>query len=227
MTSPHRSVARWAVVLGLAGWAFFSQSGTAKAQFFDPFSYFFAPQPRYARPVYSRRAPRIAYRRRAVLVWVPDRPRVRRSRAPARTRFASLPRPRPVSTRHASVPPAVTEKVRSEDKAKLLPRGPAEDPVTALMKDPTLRRGDIVVLAGGAKVFKGGATAPYRPSDFDDASRSKLVGEKTRRQLTAMPVQPVASRAQTEPAMPMLSKEGSDSNLEVTVTGTLPRKAGP
>src|SRR5215212_8997015 len=71
MTPTHRSVARWVFVLGLAGWAFLAQIETAQAQFFDPFSYFFSPQPRYVRPVYSRRAPRVAYRRRAVLVWAP------------------------------------------------------------------------------------------------------------------------------------------------------------
>lgn len=226
MAPPHRSVARWVFVLGLAGWASLAQVGTAQAQFFDPFSYFFSPQPRYARPVYSRRAPRVAYRRRAVLVWVPDRPRVRRSPSPARPRYVSLPRPARVNTRHASVPPAMKETVRSEDKAKLLPRRLAEDPVAALMKDPTLRPGDIVVLPGGAKVFKGRAAAPYRPSDFDDASRSKLVGEKTRRQLTAMPVQPSASRASIEAAMPMPGQEGG-GNQEVAVTGSVPRKVGP
>lgn len=225
MTPTHRSVARWVFVLGLAGWAFLAQIETAQAQFFDPFSYFFSPQPRYVRPVYSRRAPRVAYRRRAVLVWVPDRPRVRRSRGFARPRYVSLPRPARASTRHASVPPAMKETVRSEDKAKLLPRGPAEDPVAALMKDPTLRPGDIVVLPGGAKVFKGRAAAPYRPSDFDDASRSKLVGEKTRRQLTAMPIRPSASRAPVEAAMPMPGQEGGSQ--EVAVTGSVPRKVGP
>ena len=65
-----------------------------------------------------------------------------------------------VRAERARVLPAVKEKARDASKTKLVARGPAEDPVAGLMNDPTLRRGDIVVLPGGAKVFKGGANAP-------------------------------------------------------------------
>ncbi len=106
-----------------------------------------------------------------------------------------LPRAAPLRVRHASLPLPATEQIgssrekkdkvslpgASEDKAqstkpiKIAPREPDGDPVVALMKDPTLRRGDIVVLPGGAKVFKGGRTAPYRLSDFEDVHRTRCL----------------------------------------------------
>src|SRR5215207_9247245 len=245
MTVPRLRVTHWAFALGLAGLASITQTETAKAQFFDPFSYFFAPQaPAYAPPVIYRRGPRFSRRSRPVLVWVPDRPRVRRSRAPERVRHvsllhpvpvrirpASLPGPAPVQKRRSSEPSAVKEKVREEGKIKLVPREPLDGPVAALMKDPTLRRGDVVVLPDGPKVFKGGRTTPHRLSDFEDVRRTKLVGEKTRRQLTAMPVHSRSSQVGPEVAERRPDKqddaEGQQVAEQVATTGSLPRKVGP
>ena len=156
-------------------------------QYYAPQAPTYAPQaPVYAPPVVYRRSPRFSRRSRPVLTWVPPRSHVRRSRVPervrhvsvprptparihaarvlrpvpARIRLASLPDPDPVPKRKASEPPAVKERVRDEGRTKLVPREPTGDPVAALMKDPTLRRGDIVVLPDGPKVFKGGRTTP-------------------------------------------------------------------
>jgi len=98
------------------------------------------------------------------------------------------------------------------------------------MKDPTLRRGDIVVLPGGPKVFKGGRSAPYRLSDFEDVSRTKLVGAKTRRQLTAMPVLPSALRSQTKTAaQPPETQDNPKRNAppDVAVTGAVSPEPKP
>ena len=127
--------------------------------------------------------------------------------------------------------PVVNEKVRDEAKIKLVPHGPMEDPVAALLNDPTLRRGDVVVLPDGPKVFKGKASTPHRLSDFEDVRRTKLVGEKTRRQLTALPVQAPASRAETETAERLPDKQDGDQGQQVAeqvaVTGSVPRNVGP
>jgi hypothetical protein len=126
---------------------------------------------------------------------------------------------------------SVKERVREEGRTKLVPRELTGDPVAALMKDPTLRRGDIVVLPDGPKVFKGGRTTPHRPSDFEDVRRTKLVGEKTRRQLTAMPVQSPTPRVQAETAERRPANqddaEGKQVAEQVSTTGSLPRKVGP
>jgi hypothetical protein len=125
----------------------------------------------------------------------------------------------------------VKEKVREEGKIKLVPREPLGDPVAALMKDSTLRGGDIVVLPDGPKVFKGGRTTPHRLSDFENVRRTKLVGEKTRRQLTAMPVQSRPPQIKPEIAERRPANqddaEGQKIAEQVSTTGSLPRKVGP
>jgi hypothetical protein len=251
MTPPRSRVTRWACACGLAALTFLVQIEAARAQFFDPFSQFFAPQaptyapqaPIYARPLVSRRGPHFS-RRSRVRVDVPERAHVRQSRAPervrhvrvplpvpARIRSASLPSPTPVQKRRTREPAAVKEKVRDEGKTKLVPREPGGDPVAALMKDPTLRRGDVVVLRVGPKVFKGRRTMPHRLSDFEDVRRTRLVETKMRRQLTATPVQFSPSRV--EPAIAERGPDKQDRAEEkqvieqVSTTGALPRKVGP
>lgn len=57
---------------------------------------------------------------------------------------------------------------------------------SALMNDPTLRKGDIVVFPDGPRVFNGeGRVSSRQPSDFDDLSTSRLVDEQTRLQVMA------------------------------------------
>ena len=248
--SPFR-VAPWTLTLAVVVLAAVP-SGTATAQFFDPFSQFFAPQaptyapqyapqaPVYAPSVVSRRGPR--YSRRPRAERVPERApvraardpdRVRHARVPIRIRHASLPDPAPVPKRRASEAASAQEKVRVEGKPKLVPQGPIQDPVAALLNDATLRRGDVVVLPDGPRVFKGKASTPHRLSDFEDVRRTKLVGAKTRRQLTAMPIRSPAPRIQveTETAERLPDKpEGEPGQKvadQVTVTGSVPRHVGP
>ena len=252
MTSPRGRVTHWAVAFGFVAWATLAQIGAARAQYFDPFSQFFAPQapaytpqaPAYTPPRVYRRGARVSRWSRPALVSVPDRPRVRPSRAPervrhvrvprhipARIRLASLPSPALVQKRRSSEPSAVKEKVRNEGRPKPVRREPIGDPVTALLNDPTLRRGDVVIMPDGPKVFKGGRTTPYRLSDFEDVRRSKLVGAKTRRQLTAMPVQSRPAQVNSEVVERTPDKqdspEGEQVAVEVTATGSVPRKVGP
>jgi hypothetical protein len=128
-------------------------------------------------------------------------------------------------------PGASEDKAQSTKPIKLAPREPDGDPVAALMKDPTLRRGDIVVLPGGAKVFKGGRTAPYRLSDFDEVRSSKMLGDKTRRALMATPLQSAPKPAQAEAATAAVDQPTdqaqSREDQRVAVTGSVPRRVGP
>ncbi|GJE59288.1 hypothetical protein [Methylobacterium trifolii] len=59
-------------------------------------------------------------------------------------------------------------------------------PVAALMRDETLRPGDIVVLNTGARVFTGDPDASHSLRDFEPVQTSRLVGSQTRKQLAAM-----------------------------------------
>src|SRR4051812_33284719 len=88
-----RRVTRSVVALIFAACALAVPIGPAKAQFFDPFFQFFAPQPHYAPPAVSRQAPPRSYRRGYGRVWVPDRPRARHARRLERVRHISAPRP--------------------------------------------------------------------------------------------------------------------------------------
>ena len=252
MILPCLRVTRCALFIGLAGLVSIAQPGIATAQFFDPFSQFFAPQapayapqyapqaPVYAPPVVSRRGPRYSRRSRAERVRVPERApvraardpdRVRHARVPIRIRHASLPDPAPVRTRRASEAASAQERVRVEGKPKRVPQRPIQDPVAALLNDATLRRGDVVVLPDGPKVFKGKASTPHRLSDFEDVRRTKLVGAKTRRQLTALPIRSSPSRVETETAERLPDEQDGDQGQkvadQVTVTGSVPRHVGP
>ncbi|MDV2986129.1 UNVERIFIED_CONTAM: hypothetical protein Q9R58_17575 [Methylobacteriaceae bacterium AG10] len=69
----------------------------------------------------------------------------------------------------------------------------AANPTAALLRDETLRPGDIVVMPNGPKVFKGredrgrGAKAArHRLSDFEDVKNARTIDAKTRRKLLAM-----------------------------------------
>lgn len=71
----------------------------------------------------------------------------------------------------------------------------AANPTAALLRDETLRPGDIVVMPEGPKVFmghddrgRGTKAARHRMSDFEDVKRSRSIDPKTRRQLVAMMV---------------------------------------
>jgi hypothetical protein len=88
----------------------------------------------------------------------------------ARARYVALPKPEAAETK-----PVKVER----------PSGPF-DPRAALLRDPTLRPGDIVILPEGPRVFKGESGSKHRMSDFEDVSRSRAVSTKTRRDLMAM-----------------------------------------
>lgn len=102
-----------------------------------------------------------------------------RDRAPVRQyfRYEDLepidPRPRPRRER----PP-------HEAGRDARPVNTAIDPVKVpqwYLTDPTLRRGDIVVLVNGVFVFEGGSRIPYAPDDFVPLERSRLsAGERAR-----------------------------------------------
>jgi hypothetical protein len=145
---------------------------------------------------------------------------------PFRVRHASLPAPKD----QTSLPRRGEGKAESPKPSKIVPREPGSDPAGQILHDATLRRGDIVVLPGGAKVFKGGRAAPYRLSDFEAVRSSKLLEDKTRRALMAMPLQPAPKPAQAEAAaakdQPAGKAQSSDEE-RVAVTGSVPRRVGP
>jgi len=255
MPSSLLRVARPILSLALLELACVAQSEPAQAQggLNDFFSQLFAPppQPSYVQPLVIPRNGRMVGPHRAEPVLAPRRAHLLRPHPTERVHEVRLPRAAPLRVRHASLPLPAKEQTgtsrekkdkvslpgASEDKAqstkpiKLAPREPDGDPVTALMKDPTLRRGDIVMLPGGAKVFKGGRTAPYRLSDFEEVRSSKMLGDKTRRTLMATPLQSAPKPAHAEAATAAVDQPReqaqSREDQRVAVTGSVPRRVGP
>jgi hypothetical protein len=102
-------------------------------------------------------------------------------RAKPKVRYAALPKDEDVS--------GVSGKQPVDQKAI------AANPTAALLRDETLRPGDIVVMPGGPKVFlgredrgRGNKAARHRMSDFEDVRSSRSLDSKTRKQLLAMMV---------------------------------------
>ncbi|WP_232630342.1 hypothetical protein [Methylobacterium sp. Leaf118] len=98
-----------------------------------------------------------------------------------KVRYAALPKAEDVS--------GISGKQPVDQKAI------AANPTAALLRDDTLRPGDIVVMPGGPKVFlgngdrgRGAKAARHRMTDFEDAKRSRSVDGKTRKLLLAMMV---------------------------------------
>ncbi|ACL59810.1 hypothetical protein [Methylobacterium nodulans] len=93
-----------------------------------------------------------------------------------RTRYVALPKPEKIEKAQPPKLAAPAERITSPSEAR-----------AALMRDPTLRPGDIVILPEGPRVFMGEAgTTKHRPSEFEDVRRSRLVSARTRRELLAM-----------------------------------------
>lgn len=100
-------------------------------------------------------------------------PSLRRSATP-RARYVSLPRAEISQQRSTPLPPTRTIDAKKQSSA-----------VVSLMNDPTLRAGDIVVLADGPKVFKGGTHLPFALSSFEALERSNAISKAERKMVLA------------------------------------------
>ena len=244
MTLLRRQVTRWLLALGLAGSVSLADVGQANAQFFDFLGQVFGSP--------ARRSTRAREHRRArhappgyVRIWVPPRSargdagvrapeRVRRAdvRAPRHSRFrlASLSDPAGVPKRHSAVPFA-GRAVRPGAGIKPGGRPPIADPVAALMNDPTLRRGDIVVLPGGPGSSRAGGPRRTGPPTSRMSAGPGWSGTGCAASSPRCPCRLRSGASETETAARAPEKpEGAaakETPLDVTVTGTVPRHDQP
>lgn len=93
--------------------------------------------------------------------------RIGMGRQKLRTRYAALP-----------VKIHVTERQQPLDMS--------QGAAAALMKDETLRPGDIVILKTGAHVFEGSTGRTHAMRDFEPVQRATSVDRKTRQMLARM-----------------------------------------
>lgn len=72
------------------------------------------------------------------------------------------------------------------DKSCSCHGGAEEPPTSAILHDPTLRRGDIVMTAHGVEVFRGGGRFPYSARDFRPLRQTGDISPSLRRKLAAL-----------------------------------------
>lgn len=89
-------------------------------------------------------------------------------------------------TRYVALPQSEPLKVHITDRQT--PIDMSQGAAAALLKDDTLRPGDIVVMTGGARVFAGDPDKQHKMRDFERLEQSRLVDRKTRNLLAAMMV---------------------------------------
>ena len=102
-------------------------------------------------------------------------------------RYASLPKPKEALKIRISDRKAFSEaKVHITDLQ--VPLNMKDGPAAAFLQDKTLRRGDIVVLQDGARVFTGSADKPHSVKDFESLGRSDFIDRHTRTMVMALMV---------------------------------------
>ena len=109
-------------------------------------------------------------------------------------------------------------------KIPIRPKAPGEvaNPVTELLTDRTLRRGDLVMFPGGFRVFNGQPGSKHALTDFVPVSQAGSVVPSSTRKLLAS-VRPDFNRAwSTETANS--SSKFAESTTSVEATGTVVRK---
>lgn len=80
------------------------------------------------------------------------------------------------------LPPATPKAATPPDPSK------RENPLAALLRDPTLRYGDIVMFPDGPRVFRGDRGGDHSVHDFISLAASRDVSPASRKTLLAMPV---------------------------------------
>lgn len=102
-----------------------------------------------------------------------------------RARFASLPRVEErAAARSAKPPVAAATPPKSQPLVALATAG--SDPIASLLRDATLRPGDIVMFPDGARVFKGGRALPHAANTFEEVERSRLVSTASRKMMLTL-----------------------------------------
>jgi hypothetical protein len=113
-----------------------------------------------------------------------------RSQAPVR---ATAPSPGFSVVLPAALPAAPRPQIvrlPSPTAAKAVPPDPdkRENPLAGLLRDPTLRYGDIVMFPNGPRVFRGEPGSRHSPDDFAPVSTARDLAPSTRKIVLAMPV---------------------------------------
>jgi hypothetical protein len=152
---------------------------------------------------------------------------VREVRVPAR-RWVREPRERYASLPRAEERPAVHKEKPAKAVAASPKPAPSAggDPIAAVMRDATLRPGDIVIFPDGPRVFKGDRGVPHVAGSFEDVGQSRHVSKSLRKAVFALIKTPAspgkAARAYVQKALPADPGEGEREARDQTIRVVYP-----
>jgi hypothetical protein len=119
------------------------------------------------------------------------------------------------------LPPSTAVKATPPDPSK------RENPLAALLRDPTLRYGDIVMFPGGPRVFRGERGGDHSVHDFVSLAASKEVTPATRKILAGMPVgENNAWSSQTAPRNETIAQNVQDVETTGSIGKTVTVRTG-
>lgn len=184
-----------------------TSAGPAQAQGFNLFEQLFGGPARQMRaPVYPTVDP----------YFRPERARAARAvrKVPAaRTRYAGLPSP--------SAVPAPSPK--KPERGAILDTPGA---LKAILEDPTLRPGDIVVFPSGPRVFTGSSKGPHRMASFEPLDGSRLVSKATAAMVAGLsaPAAPAKLRLRAPAAKQDVARTTPQDGPRVVYQDTMARR---
>lgn len=95
-------------------------------------------------------------------------------------------------TRYADLPNAFAYRDRNVDDCSCTGRGPGGLAQIDVESDPTLRAGDVVILASGPAQFRGSNQFPYKTADFTPIGDINKVNNALKQKLSEIQVDPSA-----------------------------------
>ena len=126
----------------------------------------------------------------------------------------------PTNTQVVRLPEQPAPVLKAADPAQ------RPNPLATLLRDPTLRKGDIVMFPDGPRVFTGDHGTHHAMADFVSASRSTTVAKSTRKILASLPVgENNAWSADTAGAGGRLAQGAPGIAADVEATGAVTGKS--
>lgn len=98
-----------------------------------------------------------------------------------------------------------------------------ENPLQSILRDPTLRYGDVVVFPDGPRVFKGEPGGRHSLRDFAAVAGSRDLPTSSRRTLLAMPI---GENSAWSSNVNLRANKVASSSSDVETTGSLGRGLG-
>ena len=98
------------------------------------------------------------------------------------------PPPNPEIVRLTTSPSTPSGPSTPQAKLEWQDQSKRENPLARVLRDPTLRPGDVVVFPNGPRVFKGEPGVRHAVHDFVPVSASRDIPQASRKTLLAMPV---------------------------------------